>query len=309
MGKSAAKLILGAAIAVLSFANKSFGLFRSLEYLQKNAPPVFAGLSSSTFEITLIFIGLTLSAIGLYEIWTGKKSGSSERLVRAGSNSMASAREQSFVTSVGSIGNIGHGATVIVGNESQNRMVAKPRPIPSRPNIKYVGFRRINAFVSPWSVIGIREPTDDDEFNQAIRGLIIKFENDLWTDGNGSRAMNVLAKAVYRFSNTPELRIDYAVWLGAQIRFETLNIGDTRELLLILHSKNEGGIPDMSALNDNRDLNDHFPNRFTWFRFENIEQPKSIQITIIEQQSRAKYIFEFEVNGAGEDIGGDPNVI
>ena len=294
---------MGAVIAALSFANKSFGLFRSFEYLQKNAPPVYSVVSSSTFEITLIFIGLSLSALGLYEILKTNESGSPEKPFRAGSKSIASAREQSLVTSVGSIGNIGHGATVIVGNDSPGRAVARPRPTPARANIKYVGFRRINAFVSPWHVIGVREPTDDDEFGVAIRAVVIKFENDIWADGNGSRAMNVLARAVYRFANAPDLRIDYAVWIGSRIRFETLDIGDTRELLLILHSKSEDGSPDLSVLNDNRDINDNFPNRFTWFRFENVERPESVQVTIIEQQSRAKYVFEFDIDDAGEDLG------
>jgi hypothetical protein len=301
MGKSAAKLVLGGVITVLSFANRSFGLFRGFEYLQKNAPAFFAIVSSPAFETTLIVTGLSLTALGLYEIWKGIKPGENPAL--AGARSTVSVRDQSLITSIGSIGNIGHGATVIVGNDGLSKVAAGARPAPVRPNINYCGFRRVNVFVSPWPFIGVREPTDDEEFDHAMRGVVIKFENDLWLDGNGSRAINVLAKVVYRFATEPDVRLDYAVWLGAGIRFETLDIGDTRELLLILHSKTEDRSPELSVLNDNRDINDHFPSKFTWFRFENIAQPESIQVTLIERQSRAKYVFELGVNGSDADLG------
>jgi len=74
-------------------------------------------------------------------------------------------------------------------------------------------------------------------------------------------------------------------------------------LLLIIHTKTDDDLPEFNALNDNRDVNDHFSNPFTWFRFESLQQPTSIHVTVIEQQSRAKCVFDFEVDGSGADIG------
>ena len=160
-------------------------------------------------------------------------------------------------------------------------------------------------FVSPWACIGVREPAGQEEFQNAIPGIALKFENDIWPDGSGGRAMNVLAQIVYHFVEKPNLRIDYGVWLGARIRYETLNIGDTRELLLVLQPKSRENDDDvgLTALNDNRDLNDHFDAGFTWFRFEDISLPQSVQVTVIEQHSKSKYVFEFDVTKSDGDLG------
>jgi hypothetical protein len=300
-----AKIVLGASITVFSIANNFFGLFRSFEYIEKNAPTVFAAVTNPIFQIALYGLGISLSAIGLHEIWR-KKTGDPERS-ETGSATQAHAQSQSVAASIGSIGPIGSGATVIVGGEVTSKRATEAK-LPTRPNIKYCGFRLTDVFVGPWRSTGIREPKERQEFNLAITAIVVKFENDVWPNGSGQRAINVLAQIVYRFTTKPALRIDYGIWLGATIRYETMDIGDTRELLLMLQSKK--GTPGLGdddtgliVFNDNRDLNDHFPTGFSWFRSEHITQPTSVLVTVIEQRTRSKYRFEFEITGSGDEIG------
>ncbi len=66
------KLVLGAATSLVSFGNLVFGWFRAFDYLQRNAPQLFALVTSPTSEITLIVLGLVLAATGLRDVLTAK---------------------------------------------------------------------------------------------------------------------------------------------------------------------------------------------------------------------------------------------
>jgi len=108
---------------------------------------------------------------------------------------------------------------------------------------------------------------------------------------------------VFRLPDGSESRIDYAVWLDATIRYESLEVGDTRELLLLLQIENKKtGETHLTALHDRRDMNDNFPNPFSWFRSEDFPLPKSVQVTIIEQRTRSKYVFDLDVKGTEKAI-------
>lgn len=63
-----AKCVLGGILLIGSLLNKTFGWLRGFEYLQTNAPHLFAFLVSPAAEYTLILAGLALSAVGAYEV-------------------------------------------------------------------------------------------------------------------------------------------------------------------------------------------------------------------------------------------------
>jgi hypothetical protein len=307
MGNPKLKLLLATAILLLSFLNKAFGWFRSFEYLQHNAPSLFAVINSAAFQLTMVAVGLSCAAVGLYEIWKRRGSASVEPGMPPQQQTQLRAQgNDSVAATVGSIGKIGRGATVIVSSGSHGKEGIKPAPIQpprARPNLNYCGFRRTDVFISPWAFIGVREPTNDEESRVSICAVILKFENDLWPDGGGRRAMDVLAQVVYRCADGSSLRIDYGVWLGSSIRFETIDIGDTRELLLVLRmKKDDNRDSEYAVFNDKRDLNDHFPDGFSWFRNETIREPHLAEVTIVEVQSRSKYVFDFEISVAAAGL-------
>ena len=304
MGKSKVTLALGIVMLVVSAVNKAFGWFRSLDYLQRNAPSVFAFINTPAFQITVMVAGLVCAVGALYEIRHGKAATAPARGDPPnGPRSTAKGRE-SVAATVGSIGVVESGATVIVGPGAQQKVPPKPeapKPTGTRPNLNYCGFRTADVFISPWAFAGIREPMGRDEVKNAIPALLLKFENDLWPDHAGKKAANVLAQVVYRSANRSTLRIDYAPWLGAGIRFETIDIGDTRELVLLVVSGTAGeDNPECDVFNDRRDLNEHFQEEFSWFRNEAVKDLSSTQVTIVEVNSKSKYVFDFDIAKVGD---------
>jgi hypothetical protein len=304
MGKSKTTLALGIVMLVVSATNKAFGWFRSIDYLQRNAPSVFAFINTAAFQITLMVIGLVCAAAALYEIRRGKAAMSSGVANPPKDPTSTATGRESVAAAVGSIGVIEGGATVIVGTGTHPKEPPKPvatKPNGTRPNLNYCGFRKTDVFISPWAFAGIQEPTSTDEMKNAIPALLLKFENDLWPDNSGKKALNVLAQAVYRSASGSLLRIDYAPWLSAGIRFETIDIGDTRELVLLVMNEARGeGNLECLVFNDRRDLNEHFPEPFSWFRNETIIDLLSAQVTIVEVNTKSKYVFDFDITVWGD---------
>jgi len=109
--------------------------------------------------------------------------------------------------------------------------------------------------------------------------------------------MNVLARIVYHLADNNSVRIDYGVWLDARIRFETLDVGDTRELVLFLQLDSDK--PELDVLEDRRDLNSHFSEPWSWFRTEEIANLASVEVTLIETESQTKHVFPLEIRREG----------
>jgi hypothetical protein len=101
-----------------------------------------------------------------------------------------------------------------------------------------------------------------------------------------------LAKAIYTSTEGAEVRIDYCVWVGSCIRFESLGVGETRELVLFLECDG-----DVCVLEDRRDSNVHFSEEFSWFRVEHMKDIKSVTITLVDTTTLSKRTFALEVAG------------
>jgi hypothetical protein len=162
-----------------------------------------------------------------------------------------------------------------------------------RPNLKYRAFRNALVFVGKWSWEGIRDPESEEEFKAAEQAVVLKFENDTWKDGIGATAGSVLGKITYHSSNDRDpLLVDYAVWLGSSTRLEHFKVGDTRELVICLQAKNG----DVCVMNDKRRSYNETFSEFFWARMEAVTNLKSVDVTLVDIESHAKYDFEFEVN-------------
>ena len=198
------------------------------------------------------------------------------------------------------VGSVGSGTVNISVGPAKATDIKAVQPAVSaklRPNLTICGFRNTTVTVEPWPFSGVHEPVNRKETEAAIKALVVKVENDLWEDGTGKKALNVLARIVYRPPSGSSVRIDYGVWMNAGIRFETLDIGETRELVLCLQTEE-----DFTVFEDKRDLNTHFQDPFAWFRPETMPEIASAEVTLVELRSQAKYVFDLGITRSDRQL-------
>ncbi len=171
------------------------------------------------------------------------------------------------------------------------------RAIPqvTRPNLQYCGFRDALMYISPWEHGGVREPTNDEQDKEALRAVVLKFENEPLSGGIVADTSDLIARVVYRIRSGATTRIDYAVWINGGLRTHYIEVGETHELLLFLQVKEEGGESRLVVLEDRRVNNHHFSDKFAWFRLETLEAIESAEITLTDQRSQARYIFDLGI--------------
>ena len=154
--------------------------------------------------------------------------------------------------------------------------------------------RNTAVYISKWKTSGAKEPDSQEEFNQAFRGLVIKFENDLWNDGVGAPASDLIARLVYRLENKT-VRIDYGVWLNAGLRSHDIRLGETSELLIVVRCEPENEIHTLNTFEDRRAPNQYFGEAYAWFRPEVVDALQSVEITLTERLSQGRYVFDFAI--------------
>ena len=131
------KLILGVVIALASFGNLSFGWFVSLDYIKSTYPTLYDVLVSRTFETTLILMGLSLSATGLYDLFKPRNGSAS-----APAGSPVSARSTGNVSKAISAGRdvIFHEAPKMP--EPAAPVMRQVKTLRDKPNLKYGGYKK-----------------------------------------------------------------------------------------------------------------------------------------------------------------------
>lgn len=184
----------------------------------------------------------------------------------------------------------------IIFNHPPTETIRKPAAARDRvsPNIRYAGYRDTDVYIDRRSNGGIKEPRNAQEHQNAQRAVVLRFENEPWSDGIGANT-GVIAKAEYD-SLPQNARISYAVWMDASIRSHYIEVGETHELILFIKStaKDDTAKP-LMILDDRRELNSYFSDPWSWFRMEELDAVRAVRVTLTDQRSMTQYIFYFDV--------------
>jgi hypothetical protein len=191
------------------------------------------------------------------------------------------------------------GRDIYVGNQPPTETIQKQKPGANnhvKPNLRYAGYRNLGVYIDSYSRGGVKEPTNAEENQNSYQAVVLRFENEPWSDGVGANTGDLIAKAEYDSTPQPS-RISYGVWIDASIRSHYIDVGETHELLLFIKnaSKNE-----LSVLDDKRELNSHFADPWSWFRIEDADKIRSVRITLTDQRSLTQYIFDFDVTESSD---------
>ena len=157
------------------------------------------------------------------------------------------------------------------------------------PHFVYKGYRVKPVFINSYAQHGITDPHDTSEYERAIQALIFRFENA--PHDIGARAINVIAKILFRsVKGTSEEAVGYGVWLNSPCNCTEMEIGDTRELVLICQLEDK-----LLSIDDRRESNHHFHSEWSWMDTRPVDGLEIAEIRLIETQSGATKTFNFHI--------------
>jgi hypothetical protein len=286
--KSVLKVCFGGILSLGSLLNMAFGWFRSLHWLQQNAPAFWSVLVNPAFEYLLIVMGVAFSVTGFWDMLQLKDAPTSDVLSQPTINTQAKGGGNQALSA---------GRDIVI-NQSLGEASKAPLPPPalrrSVPNLTYCGFRNTDLYLSQWDRDGAREPNNSEQRKRAIPAVVLKFENEPWYGGTGADTSDLIARIVYRLGPDTR-RVDFAVWLDSSLRSHYIRVGETHEVLLLLRMSAEDESTYYMALEDKRRLNEHFSDPWSWFRQESFSTIQSAEVTLTDQRSQSRYVFDFGV--------------
>jgi hypothetical protein len=129
-----------------------------------------------------------------------------------------------------------------------------------------------------------------EEFNHSIRALVLRFENAP-DDGTTARAIDVIAKLLFRSSSgVTEQAVDYGVWVNSPCNCTDMDVGDTRELVLICAMEGK-----LLTFDDRREANHSFYSEWSWLHSRPVDGLESVEIRLIDQRTGATRTFTFRI--------------
>jgi len=128
---------------------------------------------------------------------------------------------------------------------------------------------------------GIVEPTTTEQTHNSVSALTLRFQNAPKENLTSARALNVVAQLRFNSEDwNKSTDIDYGVWLNSPCDCTDMEVGDTRELILLIF---DGG--HYYSLRDlrheiNREYDQYVKEcAVDWFRY--------VKVTLIDQISHA----------------------
>jgi hypothetical protein len=166
---------------------------------------------------------------------------------------------------------------------------------PSRlPRFEFKGSREKPVYISPDALSGITDPHDAKEWEKSIKALLLRFENTS-SGGANARAMDVIAKMSFRSLNgVTEQSIDYGVWLNSPCDCTDMDVGDTRELVIICVSDGT-----LSSFDDRRQGSHTFHSEWSWLDERPVDGLEAVEIRIIDRRTGASQEFALRIGYDG----------
>jgi hypothetical protein len=159
------------------------------------------------------------------------------------------------------------------------------------PRFEFKGTREKQVFISPYARRGITDPHDDEETEKSVQALVLRFEN-VSRDGIAKRAMDVVAKMSFRSANgVTEQAVDYGIWLNSPCNCTDMEVGDTRELVLICVMDGK-----LFSFDDRRELNHDFQSPWSWLDDNRIvDGLENVEVRLIDRRVGATQTFKFRI--------------
>ncbi len=154
-------------------------------------------------------------------------------------------------------------------------------PVPTaRPNFEIAGIAQERVVIHPVASFGAthRFVVIGDE--KPVLALIFRIEN---VPGSAAlEARDVIAKISFRsLTGHEEEQIQYGVWLDTVCNSVDLDLGDTRELVVVMPIKGT-----LYAIEDRRTLNHDYHAPGAWFALKKVDDLESVEVRIIDPQAK-----------------------
>ena len=162
-------------------------------------------------------------------------------------------------------------------------------PTSSLPNFEYKGSMEKRVFINPEASCGISDPHNSEEREKSLQGFVLRFENT--PNGNTARALDLIAKVSFQCSTSArEQSFGYGVWLNSPCNATGMDVGDTRELVLICVI--DGGL---FSFDDRREGNHDFHSEWSWLDARPVDSLESVRIRLIDKITGAVGTFSFRI--------------
>jgi len=188
--------------------------------------------------------------------------------------------------------------TSVVGSVEPVKQKLKDRDEGSRtkplPHFQYRGHREKPVFINPYARFGIHDPRDSKEIEGATEALVLRFENEP-RGTMTARAMDVVAKISFRSSRGNREEIDYGIWLNSPCDCTDMEVGDTRELMLIAVMDGK-----LSGFDDRREENHDYDSEWSWLADREIDDLASVEVRLIDRRTAATRKFSFQIKYDGK---------
>ncbi len=274
-------------IATLQLLN----YLQDLEYIKVHTPKLYAHLLSPTFTLALLAVAVSFVVLGFLEL---RKRRATSRGAKLEGFKQETHGEHSPTTGIGSIGIITAGGNIIIGGS-----LATPStlgPAPKYPHFEFVGigFPRY-LHISPSHEEGIVVATTLEQQRASVSALTLRFRNVPKGNSESARALNVVGQLRFYsdgWSKTTD--IDYGVWLDSSCDCTEMEVGDTRELiLLILVDGSRYALQDLRH-DINREYEEYLKElAVDWFKY--------VKVTLVDQVSHTSesWLLQIWNDGSG----------
>jgi hypothetical protein len=159
------------------------------------------------------------------------------------------------------------------------------------PNLQYVTSKEKRVFVSPLSQEGICDPHNEEEHENSVQALVLKFENRVLPNRKIANARDVIAKLRFMSKDGLTQRvIDYGVWLNSPCNCVDMGAGDTRELVLMGDVNNR-----LLCFEDRREGNHQFYDEFSYLDSGPVDELEIVEITLIDKRTQATLNCRFKI--------------
>jgi hypothetical protein len=172
-----------------------------------------------------------------------------------------------------------------------------------QPNFTLVGTREKQVTIHKFASAGITDVRDLNEVKESIPAFVFQIEN---SPGEGvGEALNVIATIIFRsMDGSLEERIQYGVWLNANCNSVSMDIGDSRELIVVC-----GVAGSVSAINDRRSPGHECHAEWGWLERRPVGALESVEIRILDQRTGCMKKFSRRVSFEGGQFRVGPDLI
>jgi hypothetical protein len=249
--------------------------------------------------IWLTVVGIVVTAIGVFIAWRQLRKReplTSPQKIDLSQTHLAASGTANMPIAIHSEGDVVFNHPLSTPVQLPHKLIGPVQPERPRPNLVYAGSEQKQVYIGQWSFEGICDPHTEEQREHSVTGVVLKFENRPESDHTIGRAMHVIAKMRFLLPHELDERaIDYGVWLDSPCNSTDMNVGDTRELVLLCVVNDK-----LFTFRDKRTGNRDFGSEaFSYFIYAEIGNFDRVEVMIIDQHSQVSLSRRFKIQHKG----------